>query len=51
MPALLNCTSNRVRILEKEGVAVGVVTGIAAPAALRITVEGEGGHAGAVLML
>lgn len=37
-------------LLEKEGLAVGVVTSIAAPAALRISVEGEGGHAGGVLM-
>src|SRR5271155_3961939 len=37
-------------LLEKEGLAVGVVTSIAAPAALRITMEGEGGHAGGVLM-
>jgi ureidoglycolate amidohydrolase len=37
-------------ILEKEGLAVGIVTGIAAPAALRIQVEGVGGHAGGVLM-
>lgn len=37
-------------LLEKEGLALGIVTGIAAPAALRITVEGEGGHAGGVLM-
>jgi ureidoglycolate amidohydrolase len=36
--------------LEKEGLAAGIVTNIAAPAALRITVEGEGGHAGGVLM-
>ena len=36
--------------LEKEGLAAGVVTSIAAPAALRITIEGEGGHAGGVLM-
>jgi ureidoglycolate amidohydrolase len=36
--------------LEKEGLAVGVVTSISAPAALRIRVEGEGGHAGGVLM-
>src|ERR1700722_17647746 len=35
-------------LLEKEGLAIGVVTGIAAPAALRIVVEGEGGHAGGV---
>jgi ureidoglycolate amidohydrolase len=37
-------------LLEKEGLDVGIVTGIAAPAALRITVEGEGGHAGGVMM-
>src|SRR5580704_13242142 len=37
-------------LLEKEGLAIGVVTGIAAPAALRIVVEGEGGHAGGVMM-
>ena len=37
-------------LLEKKGLAVGIVTSIAAPAALRITVEGEGGHAGGVLM-
>ena len=37
-------------ILERDGIEVGVVTHIAAPAALRIEIEGEGGHAGAVLM-
>lgn len=37
-------------LLEQRGLAVGVVTAIAAPASLRIVVEGEGGHAGAVLM-
>jgi len=37
-------------ILEKEEVPIGVVTHIAGPAALRILIEGEGGHAGAVLM-
>jgi ureidoglycolate amidohydrolase len=37
-------------LLERERLAVGVVTSIAAPAALRISVEGEGGHAGGVLM-
>ena len=36
--------------LEQEGLAAGIVTSIAAPAALRITVEGEGGHAGGMLM-
>jgi N-carbamoyl-L-amino-acid hydrolase len=37
-------------ILEHEKIPLGVVTSIAAPAALRILIEGEGGHAGAVLM-
>jgi N-carbamoyl-L-amino-acid hydrolase len=37
-------------ILEKENIPVGIVTSIAAPAALRVLIEGEGGHAGAVLM-
>ena len=37
-------------LLEKEGLPLGIVTSIAAPAALRITIEGEGGHAGGVLM-
>lgn len=36
--------------LERAGCALGVVTGIAAPASLRYTVHGEGGHAGALLM-
>lgn len=37
-------------LLEAEGKEIGVVTSIAAPATLRIKIEGEGGHAGAVLM-
>jgi N-carbamoyl-L-amino-acid hydrolase len=37
-------------ILEQRQVPVGVVTAIAAPASLKIQIEGEGGHAGAVLM-
>ena len=37
-------------ILEREGQDVGVVKKIAAPAALRLRLTGEGGHAGAVLM-
>ena len=37
-------------LLEREGIPIGIVTGIAAPASLRIAIEGEGGHAGAVLM-
>lgn len=37
-------------LLERSGVPLGIVTAIAAPASLRIFIEGEGGHAGAVLM-
>ncbi len=37
-------------LLERAGLDIGVVTAIAAPATLRIFIEGEGGHAGAVLM-
>ena len=37
-------------LLEERAVPLGVVTAIAAPASLRLTIEGEGGHAGAVLM-
>jgi ureidoglycolate amidohydrolase len=37
-------------LLERQQIPLGVVTGIAAPASLRITLEGSGGHAGAVLM-
>jgi N-carbamoyl-L-amino-acid hydrolase len=37
-------------LLEREGKAIGAVTAIAAPAALRVRLQGEGGHAGAVLM-
>jgi len=36
--------------LEREGLKIGVVTAIAAPAALRVIFHGDGGHAGAVLM-
>jgi ureidoglycolate amidohydrolase len=36
--------------LEAEGIDIGLVTHIAAPASLRVHVEGEGGHAGAKLM-
>jgi len=36
--------------LEREGIPLGVVTSIAAPASLRISIEGSGGHAGGVLM-
>jgi ureidoglycolate amidohydrolase len=38
------------KILERERSSIGVVESIAAPASLRIMVEGEGGHAGGVLM-
>jgi ureidoglycolate amidohydrolase len=37
-------------ILERECVPLGVVTNIAAPASMRIALEGSGGHAGGVLM-
>jgi N-carbamoyl-L-amino-acid hydrolase len=37
-------------LLEKTNTSIGVVTAIAAPASLRVTFEGAGGHAGAVLM-
>jgi N-carbamoyl-L-amino-acid hydrolase len=37
-------------LLEREQIPIGAVTAIAAPAALRVRLEGEGGHAGAVLM-
>jgi ureidoglycolate amidohydrolase len=36
--------------LEAENIDVGLVTHIAAPASMRILIEGEGGHAGARLM-
>jgi len=37
-------------LLEREGLPIGIVTGIAAPAGYRILIEGLGGHAGALLM-
>jgi ureidoglycolate amidohydrolase len=37
-------------LLERHGQDLGVVTAIAAPAGLKISIEGEGGHAGAMLM-
>jgi len=37
-------------ILEREGISLGLVTDIAAPASLRLEIEGEGGHAGGRLM-
>lgn len=37
-------------ILEEEGISIGIVTAIAAPASIRVEFEGNGGHAGAVLM-
>jgi N-carbamoyl-L-amino-acid hydrolase len=36
--------------LERLGTDIGIVTAIAAPASLVLTVQGQGGHAGAVLM-
>ena len=37
-------------VLERQQIPLGVVTDIAAPASMRIAIEGAGGHAGAVLM-
>jgi ureidoglycolate amidohydrolase len=37
-------------LLEREGLDLGIVTHIAAPASLKILIEGEGGHAGGMLM-
>jgi len=37
-------------LLELQGIDLGLVTHIAAPASLRIQIDGEGGHAGARLM-
>jgi ureidoglycolate amidohydrolase len=37
-------------LLEREGIPIGIVTAIAAPASYRFTIEGIGGHAGALLM-
>jgi ureidoglycolate amidohydrolase len=37
-------------LLEREGISLGIVTAIAAPASYRFTIEGVGGHAGALLM-
>jgi N-carbamoyl-L-amino-acid hydrolase len=36
--------------LERNRIPIGVVVSIAAPASARISIEGQGGHAGAVLM-
>lgn len=37
-------------LLEREGIELGIVTSIASPSSYRYTVEGFGGHAGALLM-
>ena len=37
-------------LLERQQIPLGVVTSIAAPASLRLVIEGSGGHAGGVLM-
>ena len=37
-------------LLERAQISLGIVTSIAAPASLRISIEGAGGHAGGVLM-
>ena len=37
-------------VLERQQIPLGVVTKIAAPASMRVSIEGTGGHAGGVLM-
>jgi len=37
-------------LLERRQIPLGIVTKIAAPASLRVLIEGSGGHAGGVLM-
>jgi N-carbamoyl-L-amino-acid hydrolase len=37
-------------ILEAQGIPIGIVEHIAGPSSYRVTLHGEGGHAGAVLM-
>jgi N-carbamoyl-L-amino-acid hydrolase len=37
-------------ILEAKGIPIGIVEHIAGPSSYRVTLQGEGGHAGAVLM-
>lgn len=37
-------------LLERQQIPLGIVIKIAAPASLRVTIEGAGGHAGGVLM-
>jgi N-carbamoyl-L-amino-acid hydrolase len=37
-------------LLDREGIPLGIVTSIAAPASYRFTITGFGGHAGALLM-
>jgi N-carbamoyl-L-amino-acid hydrolase len=37
-------------LLEREGIPLGIVTKIAAPASLNVFIEGSGGHAGGMLM-
>jgi N-carbamoyl-L-amino-acid hydrolase len=37
-------------LLERDGIEIGIVTNIAAPASYRYSVDGFGGHAGALLM-
>ncbi|KAB2625539.1 ureidoglycolate hydrolase-like [Pyrus ussuriensis x Pyrus communis] len=50
----LSCSPQKsLRALESaawEGVSIGIVTAIAAPASIKVEFEGNGGHAGAVLM-
>ena len=42
-PHSSSCISNKGPLLEQAGMPIGIVTAIAAPAALRVTWKGEGG--------
>jgi ureidoglycolate amidohydrolase len=48
--AFLELHIEQAALLEQSKIQIGLVTNIAAPASMRIVVQGEGGHAGSVLM-
>jgi ureidoglycolate amidohydrolase len=47
---LWNYTSSRDRFWSAKGIPIGIVTNIVGPSSFFITIDGEGGHAGGVLM-
>ena len=49
-PTSLNSTLSKARFSSAKASRIGIVQSIAAPAALNISITGEGGHAGKVLM-